>query len=71
MDDEKSKGIIFNKFSMEEDKSECVINKQKDAKNEVTYEVTSYLSGFECGRNLLDRLDLSYRRVCMATPREE
>ena len=32
MDDEKSKVIIFNKFSMEEDKSECVINKQKKRK---------------------------------------
>ena len=30
----KSKGIIFNECSTDEDKSECVINKQKDANNE-------------------------------------
>ena len=26
---------------------------------------------FECGRNILDRLDVSYEIVCMATPKEE
>ena len=26
---------------------------------------------FECGRNVLDRIDVSYERACMATPREE
>ena len=26
---------------------------------------------FECGRNILDRLDVSYERACMVTPREE
>ena len=33
-DEYKSKGIIFNECSTDEDKSECVINKQKDANNE-------------------------------------
>ena len=26
---------------------------------------------FECRRNILDRLDVSYERACMATAREE
>ena len=26
---------------------------------------------FECGRELLDRLEVSYERACMATPKEE
>ena len=26
---------------------------------------------FECGRKLLDRLDVSYKIACMATPKEE
>ena len=56
--------------STEEDKSEFTINKQKDAKIEVTYDVPSYFNVFECGRNILDRLDVSYERVCMATARE-
>ena len=35
--------------------------------------MTNYVNAFnvlECGRKLLDRLDVSYERVCMATPRE-
>ena len=26
---------------------------------------------FECGIRILDRLDVSYEKVCMATPKEE
>ena len=47
---------------------------KKSAKNEVTYDVQNYFntfSVFECGRKFLDRLDLSYERACMATPKEE
>ena len=57
------KGIIVNECSTEEYKSEYVINKQKSAKIEVTYYVLSYFNAFnvfECGRMLLDRLDVSY-----------
>ena len=32
----------------------------------VTTEVPSYFNIFECGRNILDRLDVSYERACMA-----
>ena len=56
--------------STEEDKSEFAIKKQKDANNEVTYDVTDYFNAFnvfECGRNTLDILDVSYERACMAT----
>ena len=39
--------------STEEDKSECTITKQKDAGNEVTYDVPNFniSNAFECGRN--------------------
>ena len=54
------------------------INKQKDAKNEVeyeepsnTHEVPIYLNIFECGRNILNTLDITYERACMATPKEK
>ena len=56
--------------STEEDKSECAINKQKDANNEVTYDVPNYFNAFnvfKCGREILDRLEVSYERSCMAT----
>ena len=63
-----------NLCSKEEDRSECAIMKQKYAKNEVTYDVPNYFNAFnifERGRKLLDRLDVSYDRACMATPKEE
>ena len=34
----------------------------------MTKEVKSYFNIFECGRNLLDRLDVTYQRAFMATP---
>ena len=49
-----------------EDKSECANEKQKDAKNEVAYDVTNYLNVskvFECGRN---NPNVSCERACMA-----
>ena len=69
-DNDLSKGVLVNDFSTEEGKSECSINKQKDANKEVTYDVPSYFNVFECGRNILDRLDVSYERACMANVRE-
>ena len=54
------------------------INKQKYAKNEteyeeysVTNEVPSYLNIFECGRKLLNRLDVAYERSFMATTKDK
>ena len=86
-DEDESKHIIVNKTlsqicsteegelcSTEEYKSECTITKQKDANNEVTYDVPNYCNGFnvfKCVRKLLDGLDVSYERACMATPKEE
>ena len=87
MDEDTSKDIIANEnlsqscstdedelCSTEEDKLECTITKQKDANNEVTYYVPKYFNAFnvfECGRELLDRLVMSYERICIATPKEE
>ena len=43
--------------------------KYKEPSN--TKEVTSYFNIFECGRNILDRLDVKYQRAFMATPQEK
>ena len=54
--------------STEEEKSECAIKKPKYAKDEVPYDVTKYYNAFhefEYGRNILDRLHVSYERACM------
>ena len=66
---------------MDEDELKCVhknINKQKYANNEaeykeysVTHEVPSYFNIFECGRNILNILDVTYEQSCMATPRDK
>ena len=37
----------------------------------MTKELTSYLNIFECGRNILDRLDVTYQREFMATPQDK
>ena len=55
---------------MKEDESECGNKKQKYAKDDVPYDVTKYFNVFhvfECGRHLLDRLEVSYERACMST----
>ena len=78
IDEDKSKGIIVNEFSTEEDEPECVLNKQRDTKNDteyeeysVTYDVPIYFNVLECGRKILNILDLPFEVVCMATPRDE
>ena len=37
----------------------------------MTAKVTSYFNIFECGRNLLDQLDITYQRAFMASPVRE
>ena len=70
MEEDESKCIIVNESSTDEDKPECTdenINKIKDSNNEaeyeifsVTHEVPIYFNIFECGRNILNRIDLTY-----------
>ena len=43
--------------------------KEKEHKEpSVTQKVTSYFNIFECGRNILDKLDVTYQQAFMATP---
>ena len=47
-----------------------VITELKDDENKepsVTRKVTSYFNIFECGRNLLDQLDITYQQAFMAS----
>ena len=56
------------------DVSENTITELKDEGHKepsVTEKVTSYFNIFECGRNLLDQLDVTYQRAFMATPAQE
>ena len=83
----ESKRSIFNKnlsrnysedmdelCSTEKHISEYTITEQVDAEYEessITKEVPSCFDVFECGRNILDRLDVTYERACMATPEDK
>ena len=56
------------------DLPENVITELKDDehnKPSVIGKVTSYFNIFECGRNLLDQLDVMYQRAFMASPVQE
>ena len=69
-DKDESKSITIDKCSTKEDESECIqktINRQKDTNNEAEYEGSSvidevpiYSNISECGRNILNRLDVKY-----------
>ena len=55
------------------DVSKNTITQLKDEENKehsVTEKVKSYSNIYECGRNLLDRLDVTYQQAFMATPSE-
>ena len=52
---------------------ENTITELKDEENKepsLTEKVTSYFNIFECGRNLLDQLEVTYQRAFMATPED-
>ena len=54
--------------------SEYTITELKDKEYKepsVTKEATSYFNIFECGRNLLDRLDATHQRAFMATQQDK
>ena len=51
-----------------------IITELKDDEHKepsVTAKVTSYFNIFECGRNLLDQLEITYQRAFMASPVRE
>ena len=56
------------------DVPENVITELKDGNHKepsVTGKVTSYFNIFECGRNLLDQLDVTYQHAFMVSPLQE
>ena len=73
----ESKRIIVNGTLSQNnyaDISEYTIMQLKDKEYKepsVTKKVKSYLNIFECGRNLLDRLDVMYQRAFMDMPQEK
>ena len=85
MEEEESKIIIVNESSMEESESECAhksVNKEKDANSESEHEEPTVMYDpvikeprcfniFECGKNLLNKIDANFKLACMATPRDK
>ena len=85
-DEGGSKIIIADETITEVSKSKCVhknINKEKDAKNEAEHEepiVTDdkifvkdpiHCNIFESGKNIMSRLDTTYKQACIATTRDK
>ena len=73
-------GIINSIWLVIDSASTCTVaitsnitaNTETDCdKYSVTDEVTSYFIIFECGRNLLNRLDVMYEQACMATTKDK
>ena len=63
--------ILQNNF---EDVPDNVITELKDNEHKepsVTEKVTIYFNIFECGRNLLDQLDITYQQAFMATSSQD
>ena len=73
----ESKHNIVNKTLSQNnsvDVSEYNITELKDEEHKeisVTKEVKSYFNIFECGRNILDRIDATYQRAFMANPQDK
>ena len=77
IDVSKSECNIVNKTLLQNNSSDVpdnVIMELKDNEDKepsVTQKVTSYFNIFECGRNLLDKLDVTYQRAFMATSAQD
>ena len=73
----KSKRNNVNKNLLQNnsaDISENTITELKDEEHKetaVTKKVKDYFNIYECGRNLLDRLDVTYQQAFMATPKDK
>ena len=73
----ESERNIFNKTLLQNnsvDVPDNNITKLKDEEHKeplVTQKVTSYFNIFKCGRNLLDQLDITYKRLFSAIPEDE
>ena len=70
----ESKRNIFNVALSQNNSanvSEYTITELEYKEPSVTKEVNSYFNIFECGRNILDRLDVTYQQAFMATPQDK
>ena len=73
----KSKCNIIHKNLLQENSEDVpdnVITELKGGEHKepsVTEIVTSYFNIFECGRNLLDQLDVTYQQAFMATSAQD
>ena len=48
-----------------------VNNEAEYEKSAVTHEVPSYFNIFQCGTNILNRLDVTYEHACIVIPRNK
>ena len=73
----KSERNIVNKTLLQNNSADVPENTITELKDEehkdhsVTEKVTSYFNIFECGSNILDRLDVTYQRAFMSTSKDK
>ena len=72
---ESERNIVKETLSQKNsaDVTENTITELKDKEHKepsVNHKVTSYFNILECGRNLLDQLDVTYQRAFMAPPED-
>ena len=76
-DGRESERNIFNKTLSQNNSADVPENTITELKDEdhkepsVTQKVTSYFNIFECGRNILEQLDVTYQWALMYTPEDE
>ena len=73
----KSERKIVNETLSQKNSADVPDNAITDLKNEehkkpsVTEKVTIYFNIYECGRNILDQLDVTYQQAFVATPKDK
>ena len=73
----ESEHNIINKTLSQKNSMDVPENTIMELKDEehkepsVTQNVTGHFNIFECGRNILDQLDVTYQRAFMSTPENE
>ena len=60
--------LSHNNYADASDNTITELKNEEHKETSVTEKVKSYFNIFKCGRYLLDRLDVAYKRAFIATP---
>ena len=66
-----NKTLLQNSYVDVQNNTITELKEEEHKEPSVTKKVKSYFNIYECGRNLLDRIDVTYQRAFMATPKDK